>query len=117
VQLVFLRYAIERLLYRLSVSNHHDRFILKGAMLFAQWAPTPHRPSGDLDLLGLGDSAPDVVRDIFREVVAELGVPMGEMVHPVRVALTGKSVGPGLFETMSILGKEKTVQRLKETFK
>lgn len=70
VQLVFLRYAIERLLYRLSVSNHHDRFILKGAMLFAQWAPTPHRPSGDLDLLGLGDSAPDVVRDIFREVVA-----------------------------------------------
>lgn len=52
----------------------------------------------------------------FREVVAELGIESSDLVHPVRVALTGKSVGPGLFETMSILGKEKTVKRLRETF-
>ncbi|HQL40664.1 MAG TPA: hypothetical protein PLO93_00005, partial [Candidatus Omnitrophota bacterium] len=32
------------------------------------------------------------------------------------VALTGKSVGPGLFETMSLLGKERTIKRLQETF-
>jgi hypothetical protein len=35
VQLVLLRYAIERLLYRLSRSEHADRFVLKGAMLFS----------------------------------------------------------------------------------
>jgi hypothetical protein len=34
VQLVLLRYAIERLLYRLSRSEYADRFVLKGAMLF-----------------------------------------------------------------------------------
>lgn len=53
---------------------------------------------------------------VFRDVVAELKIESSDLVHPVRVALTGKSVGPGLFETMSILGKEKTVKRLKETF-
>ncbi|MFA6378865.1 MAG: glutamate--tRNA ligase [Candidatus Omnitrophota bacterium] len=52
----------------------------------------------------------------FRDVATELGVTTSDLVHPVRVALTGKSVGPGLFETMNVLGKEKTVQRLKEMF-
>ena len=36
-------YAIERLLYRLSVSAHSDKFVLKGAMLFSLWSPTPYR--------------------------------------------------------------------------
>lgn len=52
----------------------------------------------------------------FRETVEELGIKAGDLVHPVRVALTGKTVGPGLFETMAVLGKEKTVQRLQKTF-
>jgi len=50
---------------------------------------------------------------VFRELVAELNVPASELVHPVRVILTGRAVGPGLFETMAVLGKEKTVKRLK----
>ncbi len=52
----------------------------------------------------------------FRDLVAELGIQASELVHPVRVALTGKTIGPGLFDTMAILGKEKTVQRLREAF-
>ncbi len=52
----------------------------------------------------------------FRDLVAELGIQTSELVHPVRVALTGKAIGPGLFDTMAILGKEKTVQRLREAF-
>ncbi len=54
---------------------------------------------------------------IFRDLVAELGITASDMVHPVRVALTGRAVGPGLFETMVILGKDKTVKRLQEAFK
>jgi len=50
----------------------------------------------------------------FREVVAELGISSSELVHPVRVVLTGRAVGPGLFETMAVLGKEKTICRLKQ---
>lgn len=53
----------------------------------------------------------------FRQVVDELGIKSSELVHPIRVALTGKSVGPGLFETMAVLGKDKTVKRLEQAFK
>lgn len=48
----------------------------------------------------------------FRNLVAELGIKASDLVHPVRVALTGKTVGPGLFETIVLLGKEKTMKRL-----
>ena len=36
-QLILTRYALERLLYRLSQSKHRDVFVLKGAMLFQLW--------------------------------------------------------------------------------
>jgi hypothetical protein len=65
VQLVLTRYAIERLL---SVSPHRDSFILKGAMLFSLWSPTPYRATGDLDLLGYGDPAADAVVAVFRQI-------------------------------------------------
>ena len=48
----------------------------------------------------------------FRRCVEEKGLKMSEVVHPVRVALTGSDVGPGLFETMAVLGKHKTLQRI-----
>jgi len=54
--------------------------------------------------------------EAFRAVVAQLGIEAGVLVHPVRVALTGKAVGPGLFDTMALLGKERTIRRLKEAF-
>lgn len=70
VQLVLLRYAIERLLYRLSRSEYADRFVLKGAMLFNLWADAPYRATGDLDLLGYGDSAADRLVEIFQAICA-----------------------------------------------
>ena len=55
LQLILRRYAIERLLYRLSMSAFRDRFVLKGAMLYTAWVPDPFRSTQDLDLLGFGD--------------------------------------------------------------
>ena len=68
-------------------------------------------------LNAVGDFNVKTTEEAFRAVVAQLGVEAGVLVHPVRVALTGKAVGPGLFDTMSVLGKERTVRRLKEAFK
>jgi glutamyl/glutaminyl-tRNA synthetase len=48
----------------------------------------------------------------FRRVCSEAGLKAKELVHPTRVALTGKRVGPGLFETMQVLGKDRVLQRL-----
>lgn len=53
-QLVLTRYGLERLLYRLGQSEYADRFVLKGAMLFAVWTDEVYRPTKDLDLLGFG---------------------------------------------------------------
>jgi glutamyl-tRNA synthetase len=54
---------------------------------------------------------------IFRDLVAELNMASGDLVHPVRLALSASSVGPGLFETMAVLGKELTVERLRAAFR
>jgi hypothetical protein len=43
--LLLNRFALERLLARVSTSPHADRFLLKGALLFALWYDTPHRPT------------------------------------------------------------------------
>lgn len=58
-----------------------------------------------------------VVEQACRKLINEEGINSGDLIHPVRVALTGKRVGPGLFETMAILGKERVIKRLTEAMK
>jgi predicted nucleotidyltransferase component of viral defense system len=69
-QSLLTRYGIERLLYRLSISTHADRFVLKGAQLLLVHAAEPHRPTKDLDLLGLGSDDTEDVAQAFTEVCA-----------------------------------------------
>ena len=51
-----MNYAAERFLYRLAQSNYRDRFVRKGAMLFAVRVGEQYRPTRDLDPLGLGEA-------------------------------------------------------------
>ena len=69
--LVLTRFALERLLYRLSQSEFSDRFVLKGALLLITWLENPHRPTRDLDLLGYGDPDPEGILATFREILRE----------------------------------------------
>jgi len=64
---LLMRFGMERLLYRLQAAGHGDRFVLKGAMLFALWHNVPGRPTRDIDLLGFGDPTHDRLRTIFGE--------------------------------------------------
>lgn len=66
--LVLTRYALERLLYRLARSRYDNRFVLKGAMLFAVWSDRVYRPTRDLDLLGRGDSSQQALTKVFQEI-------------------------------------------------
>jgi hypothetical protein len=70
MELLLTRYALERLLHRLSLSPHRERFVLKGAMLLATWFDEPHRATRDVDLLGFGDAAEDALLATFREIMA-----------------------------------------------
>jgi glutamyl-tRNA synthetase len=49
-----------------------------------------------------------------RELAGEMSVKAAELIHPTRVAVTGRSVGPSLFHVLEIAGKERTVSRLRE---
>ena len=67
---VLVRYALERLLYRLSISEHRGSFILKGGMLVTLWIDSGSRETRDADFLGHGDADPDHLRDVFAGVLS-----------------------------------------------
>jgi hypothetical protein len=58
---------MERFLYRLSISPHNDRFILKGASLFLVWKGQNYRVTRDADLLGLGNRNLEMLAEVFRD--------------------------------------------------
>jgi hypothetical protein len=66
--LLLTRYALERILYRLSVSGQRDQFLLKGALLFDLWFDVPHRPTHDADLLCFGSAEIPHLENLFREI-------------------------------------------------
>lgn len=61
-------YAIVRFLYRLSLSSHKDRFILKGGLTMLVWNSSMTRPTRDIDLLGKISNDLDLVRDIVTQI-------------------------------------------------
>jgi hypothetical protein len=69
-QVTLVHFAIERLLYRLSLSEVREQFLLKGAMLFVLWTGQVHRPTRDLDLAGRGDPSADALVRQFRQICA-----------------------------------------------
>jgi len=53
------------------------------------------------------------LEDVFLAFLEDKGLKLGKIAQPLRVALTGKSASPGLFEVMEVLGKEKALARIK----
>jgi predicted nucleotidyltransferase component of viral defense system len=83
---VLVRFALERILYRITQSPHADRFLLKGALLFTLWYDMPHRATRDADLLGFGASDPDSVAQVFRDIAA-VAVNDGIVFDPASVTV------------------------------
>ena len=66
---VLLQYFQERFLYRISMSPYHEKFILKGALLFLIYDISPLRPTKDMDFLGFFSTEnPEAVGSIIREI-------------------------------------------------
>ena len=66
---LLVRFALERLLYRLSVSEYRERFVLKGGMLVTAWIDDDNRVTRDADFLGYGDANPDKLVADFRAIM------------------------------------------------
>lgn len=82
---VWTRYATERLLYRLSITKYAGEFILKGALLFMVWTGQLYRSTVDMDFLGHGENSSERLADVFRSVC-------GIDVEPDGLVFDGNSV-------------------------
>ena len=72
--LLLSRYGVERLLYRLGLSLHADRFVLKGASLFLVWKGQNYRVTRDADLLVSGPADTEYLSGIFRDLCRAVSV-------------------------------------------
>lgn len=70
---LLVHYALERLLYRLTRTEHAERFVLKGAMLLTTWLEIPLRATRDIDFLGFGEPSAEGMLQVFRDVLAVEG--------------------------------------------
>jgi len=64
-------------------------------------------------LTALDDFTEANIEQVFSTVLEDLGLSMGQLAQPVRVALTGSTVSPGIHDVIAVLGKERTLRRLR----
>ena len=57
------------------------------------------------------------IKSILDEVAEELDIKIGKLAQPLRVAITGKNVSPSIYDTVRLLGREKTLKRLSNAIK
>jgi len=65
-----------------------------------------------LGLSSLDDFTSEEIESLFKKIVEEEGMKLGKLAQPVRVALTGTTVSPGIYDVLILLGKEETLRRL-----
>jgi len=65
-------------------------------------------------LSALPEFSKDTLEKTFKELLDKEGIKMGQLAQPVRVALTGRTASPGIFDVMDLLGKERTLARLRK---
>lgn len=68
IQEILKYYAMERFLYRLGASSHHNAFYLKGGLMLMVWDPTSHRPTVDIDLLAKTNNTISNLQKIINEI-------------------------------------------------
>ena len=103
------RYAIERLLYRLSQSRYSHQFVLKGALLFSVWKMPGDRPTRDVDLLGFGDASFAHLKGVFQEFCQISVEPDGLTFDPDSIRVSDiredQEYGGQRIQLLAVLGR------------
>jgi glutamyl-tRNA synthetase len=74
---------------------------------------TPMLPAAQVALEGLEPFTAEAIEAALRAAADELGLKPRQAFQPIRVAVTGSKISPGLFESIELLGREKTLARLR----
>lgn len=114
---------VQERLKRLADAPEMTAFFFKEELDWDPKALKGVQSDGAKDLLNAAADALETTADwtletveaAVRGVIESKAVKPGEVIHPVRAAVTGRTVGPGLFETIHVLGKAKAVRRLRST--
>lgn len=61
--------------------------------------------------------SPSEIEKVFKSIIEKRGIKLGELAQPVRVAITGGTASPGIFEVLEIVGREKAIRRLEKAIK
>jgi glutamyl-tRNA synthetase len=99
-----------------------EGIIQKGQQLDREWMARAVETLKERKLLidfkdritSLSDFSAVEIEKIFRAIAEEKSLKLGKLAQPVRVAMTGGTASPGIFEVLEIVGKEKTLRRLEK---
>ncbi|MFI5333805.1 MAG: nucleotidyl transferase AbiEii/AbiGii toxin family protein [Chlamydiales bacterium] len=91
-QEVLRYYAMERFLYRLSVSTHKQSFFLKGGLMLMVWDPATHRATVDIDLLTKADNSIENISQILKEICSHPVLQDGIQFNSTDLILTESQV-------------------------
>jgi glutamyl-tRNA synthetase len=69
------------------------------------------------ELNGIDDFSHAKIEEIYRKISENQSVPVSNYIHPTRLAISGTSAGPGLFEMMEVIGKESVLRRMSAAVK
>jgi glutamyl-tRNA synthetase len=67
-----------------------------------------------IKIAGSSDYNRSSLEELYRGLAGERGLSAGALIHPTRLAMSGVSFGPGLFEMMELLGRETVLRRLRK---
>ena len=103
-----------------DILGYADFFLLEEPVLEPQAVAQKLAKPGVADLLtryaekiaAITPFEPGPLEEATKAFVAEAGLKLGDVIHPVRVAITGKTVGPGLYDCLAILGPSKSIARI-----
>jgi glutamyl-tRNA synthetase len=91
----------------LSYDPKAERKHLKGEALARQLS------SLEQALRSVDEWQADRLEQTLRAVGEELGISAGKLIHPTRLAVTGQGVSPGIFDVLEVLGRERSLRRLR----
>ncbi len=109
-RVTFVKDFVEKSPYFFKPPAEYDADVLKKR--WKQESPTYLEKLADEFSL-LNEPTKEEYEAVLHRTAAALNVKQGELIHPLRVAVSGMGVGPGLYDILSILGKDETVRRIK----
>ena len=122
-----VRAAAERITMAGDILQFDDFFVADKELVYDEKAVEKRllKPEHAFELLGqfrqqlaeLDSFDAGVIEAAMRSFVEQRELKFGQLIHPVRIAVTGKAVGFGLFETLEILGQERCLQRIDQLLK